>query len=229
MAARAGLRTIDQSAEHKCHSCYLLQNRPPTAPAASDNFPPSRCEKMMAAPRRPLPNAETFGGQVSCVPFAQRPKKRPASLSQAGLLLKSLLGHALDDERKRIRCLHSGRVNLFLSRRIMPRLGFLRAIELKQDEALRRRSIEARYFVCTDNIAASKSCNSRGCFVDNGSLEGLRVVNFPQSDDNIGWRLCLGMEARDAGGSNRKTYKHSQSRYYKASHSDLPVLFERGA
>ncbi len=44
-----------------------------------------------------------------------------------------LLGQALDDERKRVRCFHSGCSYFFLGRRIVKSLRFLDAIEFDYD------------------------------------------------------------------------------------------------
>src|ERR1700722_9100397 len=94
-------------------------------------------------------------------PGLAKPGRTPSSSG-----LERLVRHALDDERKRVRCLHSGRVDLFLSRRIVPGFCFFRAIELEQDKALRRGSIEACYFVCTDDKTAAKSGDSCRRFFD---------------------------------------------------------------
>src|SRR5450432_337005 len=104
--------------------------------------------------------------------------------------------HSFDDERERVGRLHARRVDLFLARRIVPRLRLLGAVERNEDEALGRISVEADYLLCAYDVVTTRGRERRGSrLVDDASLEGRGVIYFPDGDDDVSRRLRLGVKA----------------------------------
>jgi hypothetical protein len=95
------------------------------------------------------------------------------------------VSHALNNKRQRIRTLLPRRVDLLLRRRNVPRLRLLRAVELDQHAAQRRRDVEADDLVGADDEMTAAHGDGRGRFVDNAGLKGIGVVYFPDGDDDI--------------------------------------------
>jgi hypothetical protein len=140
-----------------------------------------------------------------------------------------LIGHAFDDERKRVCCFHSGCIYFFLGRRIVKSLRFLDAIEFYYDQAHRGISIKAGEFIAADDPLTAGSrhfCCARVRFIDDAGFKAGSVVHFQNGNDIISRWLGLGMKTLDGRGSDRDTCEHCQSWYEKTFHRDLPILFE---
>ena len=96
---------------------------------------------------------------------------------------------AIDHERKGICGFSAGCIDFFLSRRIVPGLCFLGAVERDYDKSLGWGSIKTRNFIGPDDELAAGTGHRCRRFIDNASLEAVGVSNFQKGDNNISWRL----------------------------------------
>src|ERR1039457_1543858 len=115
---------------------------------------------------------------------------------------RMLICKSVNDELKRVRRFDAGGINLFLDRRIQKCLCLLGAIEFDYDQALRWRSIYGGEFYAANDVLTAGSLKVFWLrFIANAGLKSGSVVYFQNGNDNISWRLGLGMESLDGSSS----------------------------
>ena len=110
-----------------------------------------------------------------------------------------LVGHALDDERTRLRCFGADCVDLLLSCRIIPGLCFLLAVEGNDDESLRRSSIEGGYFFGAGDVATALSRDPAwgSCRARRNGFETFGVGYLANVNDNNSWWFLQSFDVRE--------------------------------